>query len=159
MDEHREGLRYLATALQEVVDRRGKRDLREWGGPAAGTVRAILDGTWATSPQTRGTFEKLDAAGPWREGTARLLYLRNPTAIAVLEDGAEYLRSDLDTPSEAVVDKRLSDPLGKVASAAEGAVGERASAVQVEAVREFITTLRAALDALEDAFDDEDYGA
>lgn len=44
----------------------------------------------------------------------------------------------------------------KPVPAAEGAVGERASAVQVGAVREFIETMRQALDKLEEAFEEGD---
>lgn len=108
-----EGLRYLASALQEVVDRRGKKDLREWDGPAAGTVNAILGGTWTTSPQARGTFDKLDLAGPWRPGTARLLYQAHPTVVSIMtEDGPEYLRTDID-PDSLVRPPGQADPRGR----------------------------------------------
>lgn len=91
---HAEGTQRLARALAEVVDRRGKKDLREWGGPAAGTVNEILAGTWKRSPQTRKTFDKLDAAGAWPTGLARMIYANHPSAISALDENGQ-VRSEV----------------------------------------------------------------
>jgi hypothetical protein len=95
-DPHRAGVARLAAALGPVVMRRGKKDLREWGGPSAGTVRDVMDGTWQTSPQSRATFEKLDAAGEWPAGTAWGLYHGDDAVIATLTPDGAVPRRVLD---------------------------------------------------------------
>lgn len=103
---------------------------------------------------------------------ARAVGMRSPGSLRNWADGkhpmpefradaiAEYLgvpAVDVVAAAKESVERRTSvGSVGHPSTAAERAAGGRASAVQVEAVREFITTLRAALDSLEAAFEPDD---
>lgn len=125
----------IVEPLAAVVAWRGKKDLRDWGGPAAGTVTKILDGTWKRSPQSHGTFSKLDDAAGFYQGTFWGWYWNHPAVPPYRDEHGEVrpqYRLPPDTPRSTVLDKPLSEPPEKVAPTAEGAVGEQGRLVDDE---------------------------
>jgi len=156
-------LRDLENAKRSNYDRQTLADVEVWYGLQAGQIRELLDVMHEldVSDWRRGSIENkaraAEMAGDLEE-KARHLAERDrlfPTEVPVAHI-LNIMRKRRDTPGSEVVDKGVSDLQGRVSTAAEGAVGERASAVQVNAVREYIETMREALDRLEAAFEPED---
>lgn len=124
---HAEGRARLARALGPVIDDRGKQDLREWGGPSAGTVRAILDGTWTLSPQSRGTFVKIDRAADWQHGTAIALYRGQAKLVQELES-----QGRLSTIHEKVAESLLAESVGGTGQSRPVAGGDRGKGLMAD---------------------------